>query len=169
MRARGNFTRRPTHQPISPPTCFSATKLPNLFTADGDHNLKIDFKVCRALFTPIKITHAPLPGGIYRGAQFCSRLLELTINLRANRLIAQLATHSGSKLLTTLNTLFWTATTNLIYTLISECPYFLTEPNKLFNLRTIHPCLDKSIDRPSNGLFFCKIYQNKNQSPFYSE
>lgn len=61
MRARGNFTRRPTHQPTSQPTCFSASKLPNLFTADGDHNLKIDFKVRRALFTPIKIIRSTLP------------------------------------------------------------------------------------------------------------
>ena len=75
MRARGNFTRRPTHQLTSPLTCFSASKLPNLFTADGDHNLKIDFKVCRALFTPIKITHSPLPRGIYRGACFCSQII----------------------------------------------------------------------------------------------
>ena len=75
MRARGNFTRRPTYQLTSQPTCFSASKLPNLFAADGDHNLKIDFKVRRALFSPTKITHSPLPRGIYRGACFHSQII----------------------------------------------------------------------------------------------
>ena len=75
MRARGNFTRRPTYQLTSQPTYFSASKLPNLFAADGDHNLKIDFKVLRALFSPIKITHSPLPRGIYRGACFHSQII----------------------------------------------------------------------------------------------
>ena len=70
-----NFTRRPTHQLTSQPTCFSASKPSSLFTADGDHNLKIDFKVRRALFAPIKITHSPLPRGIYRGACFHSQII----------------------------------------------------------------------------------------------
>ena len=75
MRARGNFTRRPTYQLTSQPTCFLAPKLPNLFTADGDHNLKIDFKVRRALFSSIKNNHSPLLRGIYRGACFHSQII----------------------------------------------------------------------------------------------
>ena len=75
MRARGNFTRRPTYQLTSQPTCFLTPKLPNLFTADGDHNLKIDFKVRRALFSSIKNNHSPLPRGIYRGACFHSQII----------------------------------------------------------------------------------------------
>ena len=75
MRARGNFTRRPTYQLTSQPTCFLAPKLPNLFIADGDHNLKIDFKVRRALFSSIKNNHSPFPRGIYRGACFHSQII----------------------------------------------------------------------------------------------